>query len=445
MLKKIISILHKYRLLIIGIVLISVANNIHWGKDKFKKIIESDGKGYYAYLPAVFIYQDLNFGFFDQMEATYSNEHLYYDYRQNIDGKFVNKYYCGTAITELPFFFIAHLHSWLSDKPLDGYSKYYPIWINVGAVLYLLLGLFFFGRILTFFDITNSQTTLLFFAITFGTNAFVYSVLDPGMSHIYSFALIAIFMYYALVLFQKFTEPPVDPLRYRRLFFGLAFLLGLIVLIRPINGLILLATPFLAVHFERFKRATITLFTHPKIILPCLFLFLGVVSLQFIIYKIQTGHFLIYSYAEEGFNFRDPHIFDILFSYKKGLFVYTPLAFAALFGLYYIFKNNTYQFWSFTLFFFILTYFLSSWWNWWYGGSFSSRVFLEYLPMLFIPLALLLKNSAQYVLRKNMLQILIVTLVIICQIQIYQFRYFIIHYENMTQEMYWDKFLKIKK
>jgi len=65
--------------------------------------------------------------------------------------------------------------------------------------------------------------------------------------------------------------------------------------------------------------------------------------------------------------------------------------------------------------------------------------------MLFIPLALLLKNSVQYVLRKNMLQILIVTLVIICQIQIYQFRYFIIHYENMTQEMYWDNFLKIKK
>ena len=203
---KLTSLLHKHRLLLIGIILLSVANNIHWGKDKYIRIIESDAKGYYAYLPAIFIYQDLNFGFFDQMEEQYSNEHLYYDYRQEIEGKFINKYYCGTAIAELPFFFIAHLHSWLGNKSMDGYSKYYPIWINIGAIAYLLLGLFFFGRVLTFFDFLNHQVTLLFFVLTFGTNILVYTVLDPGMSHIYSFAFIAMFMYYAMVLFQGFDN-----------------------------------------------------------------------------------------------------------------------------------------------------------------------------------------------------------------------------------------------
>lgn len=425
----------------IGILLLAVANNIHWGKDKYQRIIESDAKGYYAYLPAVFIYQDLNFGFFEQIEKQSAYPNLYYDYRQRTEGKFINKYYCGTAVAQLPFFFIAHLHSWLANQPLDGYSKYYPIWVNIGAVAYLLLDLFFFGRILTFFDISNTQTTLLFFAVTFGTNVFVYTVLDPGMSHIYSFALMAMFMYYSMVLFRRFGREEKDVKVSRGLFLLLSLLLGMIVLIRPLNGLIFLATPFLSFKFERFKKATLTLFTNPKIIFPCLFLFLGIVSIQLIIYKIQTGDFFIYSYAEEGFNFSDPHILDILFSYKKGLFLYTPLAFISLFGLYYLFKNNRYQFWSFTIFFFVLTYFLSSWWNWWYGGSFSSRVYVEYFPILFIPLGLFLKKIKQ----KAVLWSVIIGLMIVCQIQVYQFRYYISHYENMTKEKYWDNFLRIDK
>ncbi len=439
MILKLSSLFHKNRLLLIGIILLSVANNIHWNKDKYIRIIESDAKGYYAYLPAIFIYQDLNFGFFDQMEADYSNQHLYYDYRQKIEGKFINKYYCGTAIAELPFFIIGHLHSWLFNKPMNGYSKYYPIWINVGTIAYLLLGLFFFGRILTFFQIENHQITLLFFITTFGTNAFVYTVLDPGMSHVYSFAFIAMFMYYAMLLFQQFDQSKTIIHSSKKLFFTLSLLLGIIVLIRPVNGLILLATPFLAIHFDRFKAATVRLFSSPKIIFPSLFLFFGVVFIQLIIYKLQTGHFFIYSYAEEGFNFSDPHILDILFSYKKGLFLYTPLAFVSLFGLYYSFKNNQYQFWTFTIFFFILTYFLSSWWNWWYGGSFSSRVYVEYFPMMFIPMALLLKNIKQ----KAVLRCVIFALIIICQIQIYQFKYYIIHYDSMTKEKYWDNFLRV--
>jgi len=42
---------------IIAIVTLCAAN-IQWGGNNWKDIIEADGKGYYAYLPAVFIYQD---------------------------------------------------------------------------------------------------------------------------------------------------------------------------------------------------------------------------------------------------------------------------------------------------------------------------------------------------------------------------------------------------
>ncbi len=55
-------------ILAIGIVLIFIASNTNWGKDSWKNTIESDAKGYYAYNPAIFIYHDLNFQFFREIE-----------------------------------------------------------------------------------------------------------------------------------------------------------------------------------------------------------------------------------------------------------------------------------------------------------------------------------------------------------------------------------------
>ena len=51
---------------VVSILLIWISSNLNWGKDNWKGMLEADAKGYYAYLPATFIYQDLNFGFFDE-------------------------------------------------------------------------------------------------------------------------------------------------------------------------------------------------------------------------------------------------------------------------------------------------------------------------------------------------------------------------------------------
>lgn len=52
-------------LLIAYIVLFAIAKHTD---NPWDRMISSDGKGYYAYLPAVFIYHDLNFGFIPQYE-----------------------------------------------------------------------------------------------------------------------------------------------------------------------------------------------------------------------------------------------------------------------------------------------------------------------------------------------------------------------------------------
>ncbi|MGZ6519929.1 MAG: hypothetical protein ACXVED_20275, partial [Bacteroidia bacterium] len=93
--------------LIIPFIIIIVticSSNINWGKNSWKNIILADAKGYYAYLPATFIYHDLNFSFFDSIEKKYSGPKTFYDYRVGEGSKTVDKYFAGTAIAMSPFF-----------------------------------------------------------------------------------------------------------------------------------------------------------------------------------------------------------------------------------------------------------------------------------------------------------------------------------------------------
>ena len=39
----------------------------------------------------------------------------------------------------------------------------------------------------------------------------------------------------------------------------------------------------------------------------------------------------------------------------------------------------------------------------------------------------------------------ICTLIVVCQIQTFQYRYFQIHWSDMTKEKYWDVFLRVDR
>jgi hypothetical protein len=132
----------------------------------------------------------------------------------------------------------------------------------------------------------------------------------------------------------------------------------------------------------------------------------------------------------------------ILFSYRKGLFVYTPVAFISLGGLYYIYKKSKLSFFSFLLFFLAITYVFSCWWAWWYGGSFSSRPYVEFLGVFGILLAFLL-NEIHPKKWKAYIITLLGFFIVLCQVQTYQFRYYIIHWSLMDKEHYWRVFMRV--
>lgn len=417
---------------IIVIVFVS-AKNIQWSGDHWKGIVKSDGKGYYAYLPAIFIYNDLNFSFFDSVEKKHPNPILFYDYRAECYGKTSNKYFVGTAVAIAPFFLIAHFTSSIFGFESDGYSKIYLIMISIAALFYLWLGLFYLKKLLCCYSSNQTLINLSLIVIVFSTNLYYYSVSEPSMSHIYSFSFITTFLFYS----KKYFEKPSTGL-----IFILSILLGIIVLIRPVNGLIILALPFVSGDLKVFKTGMNFLLGKYSQLVLSIFIFVSIVSIQFFIYKIQTGHFFIDTYVGETFNWLSPHPIDFLFSYKKGLFVYTPILLICLFGLIILFKQNRYRFYSILFFLVVLIYVLSAWWSWWYGGSFGTRVIVEYYSIFVLLLLILMERINQSKLKFVLYSMLFIAIVV-SQIQTYQYRYYHIHWEKMDKEHFWNSFLRI--
>jgi len=423
-----------YPILLIAIALIICSSNINWGGNHWRGIIGSDGKGYYAYLPAVFIYHDLNLNFFEAIEKEYSIKETFYDYRTNDEaGHVYDKYFCGTSILISPFFMLAHLLTILTGNQVDGYSLLYSIFVNIAALSYLTLALVYLKRLLDFYTDRQNLISFVLLSFTFGTNIFYYAVSEPSMSHIYSFFCITALLYNFKCLSLKYQAKQL---------YLCSFLLGLIVLIRPVNGIVVFIFPFFFQSRGHLLAFFHECFSHWKRVILSGMIFFALTSVQLILFKIETGRFIIDSYSHEHFNWTRPELLNILFSYKKGLFVYTPMILLSFTGLYFLPGHNGFQTIVFLLFFILLSYVLSSWWCWYYGGSFGLRAYVEYYSLFAILLTVSLdaiKNEPV----KKMFITLICFAIFLNLFQTYQYRYYLIHWSDMTKEKYWNVFLRI--
>jgi len=399
--------------------------------NNWNRCISSDGKGYYAYLPAIFIYHDLQFQFVEQYETKYYNEENKVDFTNDINNAQVNKYWMGAAVLMSPFFFLAHGLASLFDFKSDGYSFIYQMMIAVAAVFYLLLGLYFMRKLLLLYFCSDFEIFIASFAIVFATNLFYYTVAEPSISHVYSFASICTFVYFVKKYFNTFNI---------KCFKIAILLLAVILLIRPSNFIVLLSLPFMAGSFNNFKLS----FKNNKLfmIIPSLVIAALILSFQFIYYKQVAGSFFVYSYGIEKFNFFDPHYFDFLFSYRRGVFVYAPILLVALLGFYNMSQKSSFQAKSLGVFLIIVVYILSSWWMWYYGGGFGMRPMIDFYVFFTIPLALLIQRWNKNKWFKMIGLFTITACIIVAQIQTYQKVNFILPWDGINKEIYWKIFLK---
>ncbi|ABG59005.1 hypothetical protein [Cytophaga hutchinsonii] len=398
-----------------------------------KTTIKADAEGYYDYLPSIFIHHDLVrlSAPKDQNPQLYNriNNRPYNDYE-----KFkVNKYPCGTAILQLPFFTYTLLfNADLENNDMDGYQYVFHRSIFFAALTYLFLSLIFLKKILETYSIKTYIIILTQVLVAQATLLINYVNYDAGFSHVYSLFAITAFCYFTI---QYFKTHQIKYVLITCVF------LGLILLLRQINLLIILAIPFLAGSAENLRTGTMLLFSQYKKLLIGLLLVIGVFSIQCILWYLQTGHFFVYSYQGEGFDFTNPKFIDILFSYKKGLFVYTPVLFICLSGLgLFLFKRNYYLFFTWLTFFVILTYILSSWHSWYYGASYGLRAYIDFYPLFFILLACFLNEASM--LSKSICVVLCLITIPVNIIQTYQYKENILHWYEMDKNKYWKVFLE---
>ena len=80
-----------------------------------------------------------------------------------------------------------------------------------------------------------------------------------------------------------------------------------------------------------------------QILLFC-FLIICIASIQLGYWKYTSGKFIINPYgasnAGEGLELLNPHLLEVLFSFRKGWFIYTPLMLFTLVGFKELYKNN---------------------------------------------------------------------------------------------------------
>lgn len=417
---------------VIVLVCVWISANLKGG-EHWKYTILSDGKGYYAYLPATFIYHDLNLGFYDSIEARYYDEHTKYDFRSGADGKVIDKYFAGVAVMQAPFFLAGHAATLMSDEPADGYSKYYVMFICLGAIFWLAIGLHYLRQFLRLHRASEGRNAFVLYVIFFGTNLFYYTLVEPTMSHLYSFSLVSMFLYFGK-RWIDFGE--------KKYALKTAFVLGMIFLVRPVNVLIVFWLVYEAGGVVQLWNRLKPVLLSARTAMTGILLFAFPVCIQLVIWKIQTGNWFVNSYGEEAFHFGQPHMIDFLFSYKKGLFVYLPITFVALFGLIPLWKKDRKRTIMAGVFFFGIVYVLSCWWMWYYGGSFGTRVIIEFLPVIALLLYFLIDGIKKIPLRVAVIS-LVVVLTLFCQFQTIQYRYLMIHWSEMNAEKYWEVFGKM--
>jgi hypothetical protein len=255
----------------------------------------------------------------------------------------------------------------------------------------------------------------------------VYSLYHVAISHVYAFFAISF-----LLLFSY------RAIRDNRTFFILpaAFFLGLVYLIRPLDVIVLVFLPFF---FS--SRSEISLFLKKNfgVLLIGLCVFLIVAMIQHLLYYLQCGYPFIWPYRGEGFYWLHPEVTAFLLSFRKGMFVYTPLLFIPMLGIFFC-RIGWYRRTIVFVFLALLIYMLSSWWCWTYFDSYGMRSMVDFYPVMIVLLATILAQAKRW-LRWGILFV-VAGLITLNLIQSYQYVKGILHPEYMNAKAYRYLFLK---
>ncbi|MBX3165382.1 MAG: hypothetical protein KF900_12985 [Bacteroidetes bacterium] len=315
----------------------------------FVNYVGGDAKFYYEYLHSTFI---KNFVLNDGHNGN----------------SLISHHPVGVSALLLPFFLLALITAPLFGYEANGVSEPFQVSVCLAAIFYVSVGLIYLKKLFQLNNISDKISALVIALIFLGTNLLHYTITESGMSHVYSFAFIALFLYHSCS-FVNFGKN-------KHLIFT-ALVFGIILLLRPNNGLIIFSILFWfksktqAVAFFKnlFRNKTF----YYALLIPLLF---G--AFQVLVWAVKENQLFVNRYAPYGFDWLHPHFFQMLFGFNAGFFVYAPLCFLFLFGLISVYRQNKFLFYSATIFLLGLFYFLSAYSAYTYYDGFGTRVLVDF-------------------------------------------------------------------
>jgi hypothetical protein len=417
--------------ILITVVIYIIINITNFNKSK---IFFGDSLTYYAYLPAIFVHNDVTLSFANENPAKYDGKMFHLVKGPN--GNYVIKTSCGMAIALSPFFLLAHGIASLTEFEANGFTIPYKVGVMLGVLVYIILGLSVLGKLIKrYFSELTAGITILILGI--GTNLLCFSTIQAGVSHAFSFVFLVFYIYMVIEWHEKQSVK-------NTILIGLVG--GFIVLIRPSNIIILLILILYNVNsFKDLKdRFIFFVKNYWLILIMAFFSFLPWIP-QFLYWKEISGHYIFNSYLDGQFNWDSPQIIKQLFGYRKGWLVYSPLMSLTFIGLYFLYKNNKQFFWATLIFLATNIYMISSYYSWWFGGGFGIRAYIDGYAMFAFPIAAITER----IIKSNKKIIAIYLLVLLWFftlniVQTYQYARGYIHLIAMTKEAYWAQFMRFR-
>lgn len=387
-----------------------------------------DAFGYYAYLPATFIYHDTRkLEWVPKVDSVY---HVTGGYLYQADtlknGRMAFKYLGGVAVMQSPFFGIGHLIAKASDAPEDGFSWPYQYAIIWGALFWFAIGLYYLRKVLLCY-FPDKIVTLTILLTVLATNLLQYVSVDGAMSHVYIFPLYAMLLYYTHCWH-------INPKNRYLILIG--FIIGLAAISRP-TELVMLFIPLL----WKWQNAETPskwryLWNRKSLIL----LVLGSVLLgmlpQFIYWKYTTGSW-VHNVGSKWY-FLNPW-WRVLFGFEKGWFIYTPVTLLFLIGMFFTRGRSFHK--AVLTFGLINIWIIISWSDWRYGASYSVRALSQSYPVYAFAMAGFLAYAIRGK-RKWFVALGGTYFIALNLFQIWQYNRTILHFDHMNRAyygaIYWD-------
>jgi len=342
----------------------------HYRVAGYKNIFTSDGLGYYQYLPAQFVSHSMLNG--QRWCVILDN------------GKNLNKFTWGVAYMQAPFFFLGNAWCSLTGQKTDGYTTTNAFFIFLGAMIYCFLALLLIYRLLLpRFGFLISLLTV--FLIFYGTNLIFYTLCESAMSHVYTFFLIAVFIYRVPAFYEK---PSVANTLW------LAIPLAIMVLIRQPN--LIVASYLLlykVVSWQEFVQRIRFWFGKWHLVLITIAVIFIVFIPQFVYWHLITGKWYIYAYGYKSLDearfiyWNRPKIGAVLAGPVSGWLSYSPLMVASVAGIVMMLRKKVTDIYGIVIILLISLYIISSWWCYTFDCGYGHRGFIDYYALLAIPMA----------------------------------------------------------